>query len=97
MESTDRFINPDGLPPQLTRADLARLTPAQVVQAQEAGQFDVLLNHGRDPIGIERRGERRATDAEDVQAHVDQAEAQRVAAAQHRDATRRAMTITEGL
>jgi hypothetical protein len=66
--------SPDDLPPQLTRADLARLSPEQTVQAHENGQLEVVLS-GRDPLDFERRGERRATDAEAAQAIADQAEA----------------------
>ena len=90
------YIRPGGIPPQLTKADLKTLTPEQIVAAQDLGQFEVVTS-GRDPLPFEKAGERLASPAEDAQARIDQAEAARVAQAQHRDATRRAMTITEGL
>jgi hypothetical protein len=68
--------SPDDLPPQLTRLDLARLTPEQVVTADDLGQLETLKT-GRDPLPFERNGERRATPAEDAQARIDQAEALR--------------------
>ncbi len=73
--------SPDDLPPQLTRADLARLSPEQVVSADDLGQLETVKS-GRDPLPFERSGERRATEAEDAQARIDQAEADRAAAAQ---------------
>ena len=60
--------SPDDLPPQLTRADLARLSPQQVVSADDLGQFEVLKSQGRDPIEVERRGERWATPTEIAEA-----------------------------
>lgn len=82
--------SPDDLPPQLTRLDLARLTPEQVVTADDLGQLETLKT-GRDPLPFEINGERRATDAEDAQARADQAEAQRVAATQQRNDLRAAL------
>lgn len=74
---TTAFIDPpDNIPPQLSRSDLARLSPEQTVQAHENGQLEVVLS-GRDPLPFERNGERRATDAEAAQAVADQAEALR--------------------
>ena len=67
--------SPDDLPPQLTRADLARLTPEQVVTADDLHQLEVVKT-GRDPLPFERNGERRATAAEDAQARIDQAAAE---------------------
>jgi hypothetical protein len=75
-----RGQSPDDLPPQLTSADLARLTPDQVVTADDLGQLETVKS-GRDPLPFERSGERRATEAEDAQARIDQAEADRAAAA----------------
>lgn len=72
---------PDEIPPQLSKADLARLSPAEIVQADDAGQLEVIRS-GRDPLEFEARGERRATEAEaaqaiaDQQAEADQARAQ---------------------
>lgn len=91
-----QYVRPGGVPPQLTRADLATLSPAEIVQAQEAGQLDAVLS-GRDPLAFEKAGERRATPEEAAQAIADQAEAKRVADAQHRSSITRAITITEGL
>lgn len=73
--------SPDDLPPQLTRADLARLSPEQVVSADDLGQLETVKS-GRDPLPFERSGERRATEAEDAQARIDQAEAERAQLAQ---------------
>ncbi len=71
---------PDEIPPQLSKADLARLTPAEIVQADDHGQTEVIKS-GRDPLDFERAGERRATPAEDAEARaVEQAEADRAAA-----------------
>lgn len=70
----EQYVRPATLPPQLTRDQLAAMPPHDVVRAQELGQFAVLLDEGRDPIGPEQRGERRATAAE--------AEAQRQAEAE---------------
>ena len=96
MEHQQQFVRPGSTPPQLSRADLASLSPAQIVQAQEAGQLDAVLS-GRDPLAFEKAGERRATPEEAAQAIADQAEAKRVADAQHRSNIARAMKITEGL
>jgi hypothetical protein len=71
---------PDEIPPQLSRADIARLSPAEIVQADDNGQCEVIRS-GRDPLPFERTGERRATPAEAAQAIADQqAEADRAAA-----------------
>lgn len=88
---SDDYIKPGTIPPQLSRADIKKLTPAEIVKAQEAGQFDVLMSTGRDPIGVERRGERKATVLEDVQAAADQQ------AAAKAEATHRAQAIRNAL
>ncbi len=78
---------PDEIPPQLSRADLSRLTPEQIVQADDNGQTEVIRS-GRDPLEFERRGERRASAAEDAEARaVEQAEADRAAAQIAREAS----------
>jgi hypothetical protein len=72
---------PDEIPPQLSKADLARLTPAEIVQADDAGQCEVIRS-GRDPLEFERRGERRATEEEAIaqmRAAVDEADRMRQA------------------
>lgn len=86
-----QYINPDNIPPQLTRDDLNRMSPAQIVQAHDAGQFRVLETEGRDPIGVERAGERRATPAEDADARVQQAEHAKVLRSQAADALRQSL------
>lgn len=92
----EQYIRPGGVPPQLTRADLATLTPEQVVRADELGQCEVIKN-GREPIPAEVRGERFASEQEDAQARADQAEAERIAANQHRSNIARAIKIGESL
>lgn len=47
--------------PQLTKEQLTAMSAEQVVEADTAGQFAVLKSQGRDPIEVERRGERWAT------------------------------------
>ena len=68
--------------PQLTREELRMMTPEQVVQADENRQLEVIKT-GRDPIEVERRGERWATSdeiAEALQAAAADANQQRQAA-----------------
>lgn len=63
--------------PQLTKAELQAMRADDVVRADEAGQFEVLKNFGRDPIDAERRGERWATEEEAIaqmRAAVDEAD-----------------------
>ena len=54
--------------PQLTKAELKAMDPDDVVRADAAGQFECLKNFGRDPIEVERRGERWATPTEIAEA-----------------------------
>lgn len=69
---TEQYVKPpSAIAPQLSRSDLSRLTPAEIVQADDNGQTEVIKS-GRDPLGFERRGERRASAAEDAQARADQ-------------------------
>jgi hypothetical protein len=75
---TGNYITPGGTPPQLSRADLAALSPEDVVRADDMHQLEVLKS-GRDPLDFERTGQRKATPAEDAQARADQAEAARQA------------------
>ena len=79
--------------PQLTRAQLKAMAPDDVVRADEAGQFEVLKNFGRDPIDAERRGERWATPDEIAEA----LQAAAADANQQRQAARRAAARAEGL
>ncbi len=80
------YIKPRGqLAPQLSKGDLANLTPEEIVAADELGQFDVVQT-GRDPLAFEISGERKATPEEDAQARADQAQAARVASNQNRQA-----------
>ncbi len=79
---TEQYVKPpSAIAPQLSRSDLSRLTPAEIVQADDNGQTEVIKS-GRDPLPFERSGERRATEAEDAQARIDQAEAERAQLAQ---------------
>lgn len=86
---TEQYVKPpSAIAPQLSRSDLSRLTPEQIVQADDAGQCEVIRS-GRDPLEFERRGERRATEEEAIaqmRAAVDEADrmrqANRVAARQ---------------
>lgn len=90
MEQPD-YIQPGGrLAPQLSKADLDRLSAAEITAADNLGQFEIIQT-GRDPLPFEINGERRATDTEDAQARADQAEAQRVAATQQRNDLRAAL------
>lgn len=57
-----QYVNPNPPPPpQLSKDDLARLTPDQIVAADAAGQFQVLKTEGRNPTETERLGQRWAT------------------------------------
>jgi hypothetical protein len=68
MNMTEQYVKPPSvIAPQLSRSDLARLTPEQIVQADESRQFEVIKT-GRDPIDAERRGERWATPTEIAEA-----------------------------
>lgn len=84
MDPNKTYYDPAQRPsPQLTRAELKSMSPEQVVQADEAGQFTVIKTQGRDPIDAERRGERWATPdeiAEALQAAAADANQQRQAA-----------------
>lgn len=61
---SEEYVRLDqGPAPQLSREELARLTPDQIVKAETLGQLDVIKS-GRTPTEHERRGERWATDEE---------------------------------
>lgn len=74
--------------PQLTREDMKRMSPEQLVAADDAGQFVVLKGQGRNPLPFEAKGERLATAAEDQAARA----AERQAAEDHRNTLRRTLT-----
>lgn len=58
---TDQYYDPNPPPsPQLSKADMKRMTPDQIVRADDAGQFAV-VKQGRTPVDAERRGERWAS------------------------------------
>ncbi|HRY08343.1 MAG: hypothetical protein KDC40_12325 [Actinobacteria bacterium] len=61
MERPAEYYSPDDptIAPQLSGADLKRMTPEQIVKADELQQFAVLRS-GRDPLPMERAGERLA-------------------------------------
>lgn len=61
---SEEYVRLDqGPAPQLSREELARLTPDQIVKAETLGQLDVIKS-GRTPTEHERRGERWATEQE---------------------------------
>lgn len=74
--------------PQLTREDMKRMSPEQLVAADDAGQFAVLKGQGRDPLPFEAAGQRLATPAEAQAARA----AERQAAEDHRNTLRRTLT-----
>ena len=95
MDPSKTYYDPEAAQrpsPQLTRAELKSMSPEQVVQADEAGQFTVIKTQGRDPVDAERRGERWAT-REEVQEALQAAAAD---ANQQRQAAR-AAARAEGL
>ena len=61
MERPAEYYSPDDptIAPQLSGADLKRMTPEQIVKADELQQFAVLRS-GRDPLPMERSGQRLA-------------------------------------
>ena len=63
MESTtasEYYLADDpSIAPQLGKADLGKMTPEQIVKADELQQFAVLRS-GRDPLPMERSGQRLA-------------------------------------
>lgn len=85
MDPSKTYYDPEAAQrpsPQLTRAELKSMSPEQVVQADENRQLEVIKT-GRDPIEVERRGERWATSdeiAEALQAAAADANQQRQAA-----------------
>ncbi len=85
MDPSKTYYDPEAAQrpsPQLTRAELKSMSPEQVVQADENRQLEVIKT-GRDPIEVERRGERWATPdeiAEALQAAAADANQQRQAA-----------------
>ncbi len=70
MDPSKTYYDPEAAQrpsPQLTRAELKSMSPEQVVQADENRQLEVIKT-GRDPIEVERRGERWATSDEIAEA-----------------------------
>lgn len=81
-----QYVNPNPPPPpQLSKDDLARLTPDQIVAADNAGQFQVLKTEGRNPTETERLGQRWATPEEAEAVRAEQAQADQTARTEHRN------------
>lgn len=90
MSESQNYVRPGAIAPQLSRADLAALTPQEVVRADAAGQLDIIKS-GRDPLPFESRGERRGSAEEDAQARAEAAAHARVERTQIAEAVRRGL------